>query len=294
MDFDRREIQRAFGRASSHYEQHAWLQQEVRSRLYERLDDIQTEPKRILDLGCGTGAGTAELKQRYHPAQVIGLDFALPMCLECQRQSRWRRPIYTIQGDVAQLPLAANSIDLVVANLVFQWVDDLPAVLNNLRRVLKPGGVLLFSTFGPDTLNELRQAWAVADQLPRISRFVDQHIIGDLLLSIGFRDPVMDCDLITSTYSTVDVLMQDLKAIGAHNANQQRPRGLTGKTKFNAMRQAYERFRDPQSDKLPATWEVVYANAWGPSDGQPLRNPDGGERATFSVDSLRDRLRKKS
>ncbi len=294
MGFDRREVQRSFGRVSSQYEQHAWLQREIRSRLYERLEDIPAEPSRILDLGCGSGAGAAQLKQRYRSAQVIGLDLALAMCHECRRQSRWRRPIDVLQADAAQLPFASDSIDLIIANLVFQWVEDLPAALNGLRRILKPGGVLLFSTFGPDTLLQLRQAWAAVDDQPRISDFVDQHVIGDLLLSMGFRDPVMDCDVLTSTYSEVDVLMRDLKSIGAHNANRNRPRGMTGKSKLAGMRQAYEQFRDPQTKQLPATWEVIYATAWGVPEGQPQRHPQGGETAAFSLESLRRDIRKKS
>lgn len=292
MVFDRQAIQRSFGRAASDYEQHAWLQREVRSRLYERLDDMRVAPQRIVDLGCGSGAGAAELKQRYRQAEVIGVDIAAAMCRETHKQSRWRRPVYAIQADARAIPLAANSADLMIANLALQWVDDLPAVLNGVRRILKPDGMLLFSTFGPDTLMELRQAWATVDDQPRVSSFVDQHIIGDLLLSTGFRDPVMDCDRITATYSDVDILMRDLKVIGAHNAQTGRPRGLTGKHKLNAMRKAYATFRDPNNGQLPATWEVVYATAWGPQDGQPMRNPEGGETASFSIESLRQGLKK--
>lgn len=294
MSFDRREIQRAFGRAASDYEQHAWLQREIRGRLYERLQDLRTEPERIVDLGCGSGAGTAELKQQFRHAEVIGVDIAAAMCRETQKQSRWRRPLHAIQADAKAIPLAANSVDVLIANLALQWVTDLPAVLNNIRRILKTDGMLLFSTFGPDTLMELRQAWAAVDDQPRVSSFVDQHVIGDLLLSTGFSDPVMDCDRITATYPDVDTLMRDLKSIGAHNAQKNRPRGLTGKNKINAMRQAYAGFRDPDTRQLPATWEVVYATAWGPQNGQPVRNPEGGETAAFSVESLRQGLKKSS
>ena len=265
---------------------------EIRGRLYERLQEMQVEPERIIDLGCGSGSGTAELKQRFRQTEVIGVDIAAAMCRETQKQSRWRRPVYAVQADARAIPLAANSADLLIANLALQWVDDLPAVLNSVRRILKPDGMLLFSTFGPDTLMELRQAWAKVDDQPRVSSFVDQHIIGDLLLSAGFRDPVMDCDRITATYLDVDTLMRDLKAIGAHNAQKDRPRGLTGKNKLNAMRQAYASFRDPDTKQLPATWEVVYATAWGPQEGQPVRNSEGGETASFSVESLRQGLKK--
>ncbi len=293
MSFDRREVQRAFGRSAARYEQHAWLQREVRARLYERLEDIEASPQTILDLGCGSGHGTAELKRRYSDATVIGLDIAHAMCRQCQRQSSWRRRLHSIQADIQHLPLAANSVDLLIANLVLQWIDDLPGVITALRRILKPDGVMFFSTLGPDTLTELRQAWAAADDQPRVSHFVDQQVIGDLLLSSGFRNPVMDCDRITATYPDTATLMQDLKAIGAHNAHRHRPRGLTGKYKIAAMRQAYDAFRDPHSGQLPATWEVFYATAWGAQEGQPIRHPEGGETASFSIESLRQELNRK-
>lgn len=293
MSFDRREIQRSFGRAADDYEQHAWLQREVRARLFERLEEMPLEPQRIVDLGSGSGAGSAELKQRYRHAEVIGIDLAHAMCRQTIRQSRWRRPVNAVQADAAGIPLASNSVELVIANLALQWLTDLPAVLNGVRRILRPDGVFLFSTFGPDTLMELREAWAEVDDQPRVSRFIDQHVIGDLLLSSGFRDPVMDCDRITATYPDVNKLMRDLKNIGAHNASSDRPRGLTGKHKLAAMRQAYEAFRDDRSGQLPATWEVVYGTAWGPQEGQPVRNPEGGETAAFSLDALRGSMQRK-
>jgi len=294
MVFDRQAIRRSFARAAQHYEEHAWLQKEVRTRLYERLTEFELTPQLIVDLGCGSGHGTAELKQRYRSADIIGIDLAHAMCKSCQQQSRWRHRLHSVQADATALPIADHKVDVLIANLSLQWVSDLPAVLTHIRRVLKPDGVMLFSTFGPDTLMELRQAWASVDNQPRVSHFIDQHIIGDLLLSTGFRNPVMDCDRMTATYSKVNGLMQDLKVIGAHNALQDRPRGLTGKHKFNAMKQAYESYRDKQTGQLPATWEVVYATAWGAPEGQPVRSPEGGERALFSVNSLRAGMHKKT
>ncbi len=284
MAFDRRRIARAFGQAAADYEQHAWLQREVRARLYERLEHFPLQPDVVLDVGCGSGHGSAELKRRYPRAMLIGLDLAGSMCQQTRKQSRWRRPLHSIQADTMHLPLASRSVDLLISNLTLQWLDDLPAFFRGVRRVLKPGGLLLFSSFGPDTLQELRQAWASVGEQARVSEFIDQHVIGDWLVAAGFRDPVTDCDRITATYPDVGGLLQDLKSIGAGNARGDRPRQLTSRGKLQAMQQAY-RDQHTCDNHITATWEVVYATAVGPEPGQPVRSGDG-EQASFPVDQI--------
>jgi len=284
MRFDRQRVASAFGRAAVDYEQHAWLQREVRARLYERLEHFSLQPQVIVDVGCGSGHGSAELKRRHPRASVIGLDLAAGMCRQTRKQSRWRRPLQAVQADAMRLPLAAASVDLLVSNLTLQWLDDLPAFLQTVRRVLKPGGLLLFSTFGPDTLQELRLAWASVGEQARVSEFIDQHVIGDWLVAAGFRDPVMDCDRITASYPDVSSLMHELKSIGAGNARSDRPRQFTSRSKLLAMQQAY-RERFSQGSNIQASWEVVYATAIGPQPGQPIRTGTG-EQASFPVDKI--------
>jgi malonyl-CoA O-methyltransferase len=284
MGFDRQRIARAFGQAAADYEQHAWLQREVRARLYERLEYFPLQPKVIVDIGCGSGHGSAELKRRYAKATVIGLDLAAGMCLQTRKQSRWRRPVHSILADAMQLPLASRSVDLLISNLTLQWLTDLPGFLRVVRRVLKPGGLLLFSSFGPDTLQELRQAWASVGEPARVSEFIDLHIVGDCLVAAGFRDPVLDCDRITATYPAVESLLRDLKNIGAGKARSDRPRQLTSRGKLQAMQQAYVK-QHAEAGRIPATWEVVYATAIGPEPGQPIRT-GSGEQASFPVDQI--------
>ena len=287
MSFDTRAVRRAFGRAAADYDDHAWLQAEVRGRLLERLDEIEIEPGVVLDLGCGTGRGAAALKRRYRKAQVIGADLATPMVAEMRRrQSGWRRPLHGVVADAARPPLARHSVDLVFANLTLQWCEQPEQVFSTLCRVLRPGGVLLFSTFGPDTLGELRDAWSAVGGGRRTSEFIDLHTLGDWLIQTGYREPVMDAERITSTYARVRDLLDELKAIGASNAHTDRPRGLTTATRLREMARAYEQFRTGAG--LPATWEVVYGMARGPAEGQPVRTGQG-EVASFSVDSLRRR-----
>lgn len=286
---DDREIRRAFARAAPGYDEAAFLQREVADRLLERLEMIRIEPARILDLGCGTGRASEALKQRHRRTQVIGLDLAHTMARRARRRSRWMRPVEAVCGDARRLPLAGNSIDLVFSSLMFQWVGDRRACFDELRRVMRPEGVLLFTTFGPDTLTELRESWAAANGRPHVHDFDDMHHIGDELVQAGFSDPVMDSETLTVTYPDARRLMRDLKAIGAHNASTHRHRGLTGRRRFERVLESYERYR--VDGVLPATWEVVYGHALAPREGQPRRT-EGGQEAAFSVDSLRRTIRR--
>ncbi|HEX6834005.1 MAG TPA: malonyl-ACP O-methyltransferase BioC [Rudaea sp.] len=280
--FDLRHVRHAFGRAAADYDRHAVLQHQVEQHLMERLDYVEREPQRALDVGCGTGRAAAALRKRWKRAQVIALDFAQPMLQRVR--TGWRHSLLRVCADARALPLPDASVDVLFSNLCIQWVDDLPALFDEFRRVLSPGGYLAISTFGPDTLHELRAAWAAADAAPHVSPFIDIARLGDALLAAGFRDPVLDNEHFTLTYPDALAVMRDLKAIGATNADPRRSRGLLGRAHLRRAEQAYETYRC--DDVLPATYEVIYAHAWGPEPGQP-RRARGGEIATFPVERLR-------
>lgn len=287
--FDPRQLRRAFSRAAPRYAESAVLQREVEDRLLERLDFVEQAPARILDLGCGPGRAAAVLKKRWPRAQVIAIDLALPMLREVDRRSRWWRPLQPVCAQAQQLPLASNSVDLVFSNLCLQWVEDLNGCFGELRRVLRPRGLIALSTFSDDTLFELRNAFAEADQgAAHVSPFVALQRFGDGLLAAGFRDPVLDHDRFTLKYSALRPLMQDLRAIGAANALSSRRRSLTGKNRLRRAEAAYERYRC--NEQLPATYEVTYAHAFGPEPGQPRRQ-GGADIAQFPVAQLRVRRR---
>lgn len=283
-------LRRNFGRAASSYAQVAVLQREVETRLIEQLDFLEDrQPLRVLDLGCGPGRASSMMKKRWPKAQVIALDAALPMLKEVPKQTRFWRPIKRVCADASSLPLIDDSVDVIFSNLCLQWVNDLPATLAEFRRVLKPDGLLLFSTFGPDTLLELREAyWQAGEKNPPLSPFAAIQQIGDAMIAAGFKNPVLDRELYQLTYSDVRTLMKELKAIGANDARPQRSRGLSGKTRLQNMTAAYEKLR--VNNVLPSTWEVVTVMAWGPAPGVSRRE-QGADIASFPADRIPVRKR---
>jgi len=289
MTLDPRQVRRAFSRAAPQYAATAILQKEVESRLLEQLDYVERPPQRIVDVGSGPGRASAALKARWPKAQVLAVDLAAPMLREARKQAGWLRPKFArVQADARALPLAEGSVDLLFSNLCIQWVDDLPALFDEWRRVLAPGGMLLLSSFGPRTLHELRSAFAQVDDEPHVSPFADIQALGDALLASGFRDPVLDADTFTLTYPHPRELMRELHAIGAGNAARTRRRTLTGKGRMQRVHAAYETFR--AQGVLPATYEVFYAHAWGPQPGQPRRG-GGGDLAAVPLSSIPIRRR---
>ena len=262
---EKRLARRSFEQAAQSYDAAAVLQQEVAQRLLERLDLMKLEPARVLDLGCGTGYCIPELMSRYKRADIVALDIARPMLEQARRRGRWLHRPRCVCGDAERLPFEDESFDLVFSNLMLQWCVDLDAAFAELQRVLRPGGLLLFTSFGPDTLKELRDSWAQVDGDTHVNAFLDMHDVGDALVKTRFADPVMDVERITVTYPDVWKLMRELKQIGAHNVTAGRPRGLTGKSNMQQLVNAYERYR--QAEVLPASYEIVNGHAWATSMG---------------------------
>jgi len=261
----------AFGRAAPSYDASAVLQREVAERLLERLDLIRLVPKTVLDAGCGTGHAMRALRKRYPRARVLGLDLSPAMLRVAQRQRGWWRREQLVAGDVERMALADQSVDLIVSNLTLQWCD-LSRAFAEFGRILRPGGTLLFTSFGPDTLVELRTAWQAVDDSPHVHAFIDMHDIGDALVRARLAEPVMDVERLTMTYPDVYALLRDLKALGAHNVTTGRARGLMGKTRFRRFREAYDALA--VDGRIPASYEVVYGHAWAPSrERHPPRVP---------------------
>jgi len=258
---DKTQLRVSFERAAAAYDGAAVLQREIADRMLARLDLIRHRPETILDAGCGTGYGGRALARRYRAARVVGLDIAAGMAAHARRKAGWFSRGRYICGDIEALPLAPASVDMIVSNLTLQWCTP-DMVFAEFRRVLRPGGLLMFTTFGLDTLRELRRAWGAVDDRPHVHAFMDMHDLGDALVRAGFADPVMDMEHFTLTYGGVLEVLRDLKRLGAHNVARGRPRGLTGKEHFARFRSAYESMA--VGGRIPATYEAVYGHAWAP------------------------------
>lgn len=288
---DKARARTSFGRAANTYDAAAILQKQVREEMLNRLDLIKLTPQTILDAGCGTGAASHALQKRFVKSQVISLDFALPMLQKTRVGSDTTGLMHQIKNmlsgvkhnlvcaDIESLPLASKSVDLVWSNLAIQWCNDLDAALLEFYRVMQPEGLLMFSTFGPDTLKELRVATGRQDGMTSVSRFIDMHDIGDALVRAGFSAPVLDVERFTLTYDDVKSVMRDLKSIGAHNATDGRARGLLGRGFLQKLESNYEQYRT--DGKLPATFEVVYGHAW--RGQEKARFDDGVSPITFKA-----------
>jgi malonyl-CoA O-methyltransferase len=253
-------IRRAFDRAANSYDAAAVLQKEVCRRLLEKLDYIRLSPQLILDAGVGTGEAVTPLMQRYKKSRLVALDLSERMLAKALAHGSLMRKPELVCADIEQLPFCESSFDLVFSSLTLQWCNDLPATLGELLRVLKPGGLLMFASFGPQTLQELRACWQQIDDAVHVNQFTDMHDVGDELLRCGFADPVMEAETITVNYKAVDTLMADLRAIGANATAEGGRAGLTTPAVLSKLRQAYDHYR--QGDQLPATYEVVYGHAW--------------------------------
>lgn len=290
--FDRARVRRNFGGAAHRYENHASLQREIESRLleslphYELRHGVGARPARILDVGSGPATAAHSLRTWAPDAEICAVDAALPMLKAAERNTRgrWlrRRPVERVCADLRSLPFADSSVDFLFSNLALQWVEDLPAAFAEFRRVLAPNGLLLLSTFGEQTLLELREAFAHADDVPHVSPFTAIAPFGDALVAAGFADPVLDRDVLFEYHPDLRGVMASLKAIGATNALHARRHSLSGKARFNRADAAHARHADGQ---LPVRWEALYAQAWAPEPGTPMRDALG-ELAAVPVDRI--------
>lgn len=278
-EVDPRAVRRAFGRAAASYDAAAALQREVGARMAARLDYVRLEPHWILDAGCGTGEAVGELGVRYAGARVVGLDLALPMTVAARERARRGRSLLRrllpapltgggaapqfVCGDLNALPLAGVRFDLVWSNLALQWVNDLPRAMGEVRRVLKVGGLFTFTTFGPDTLREIRAAFARVDGHTHTNRFADMHDIGDMLVAAGFADPVMDMEPLTLTWADASTALAELRTLGG-NAAAQRHAGLRTPRWRTRLLAELESVLTGPDGRLQLSFEIVYGHAFRP------------------------------
>jgi malonyl-CoA O-methyltransferase len=256
------DIRKSFDRVSESYDRFAVVESRVRKEILERLELVDLKPRVILDAGCATGSWGGLLLKRFRRSRLLALDLSVGMLRQARKKRPRFRKLNVICADAAAIPLRDASVDLICSNLMLPWCDDIDQVFREFRRVLTPRGLLTFSTLGPDTLTELRQSWRSVDDDIHVNRFVDMHDIGDALVRAGLAEPVLDVDCYRVTYERLIDMMREIKAVGAHNMNHGRPRGLTSRKRMRAVEAAYDRFSE--DGRLPATCEVVFGQAWGP------------------------------
>jgi malonyl-CoA O-methyltransferase len=278
---DRRAVIAGFNKAAPRYDQMAVVQREVADRLLDRLDWVKIAPQTILDMGARTGYTTQFLAQRYPDAQLIAIDWAQNLLQTAKKTAPRSIPIC---ADPQQLPLPSQCADLIIANLTWHWLDDHSRCLQEWRRLLKPGGLLLFTTCGPDTLSELRASFAAIDDQPHVHLFLDMHDIGDALMAAQFADPVMQAEHLYFTYSSPARLLDDLRGSGVTNALQSRRRGLTGKNRWQRMLDEYSKFFRPEMGYV-ATIEVIYGLCW--ATAQTTHYADAHSEITIPLSQIR-------
>ena len=246
------QIAASFSRAAASYDAVAGLQRTVGDRLLEQLP-ANLVPRRWLDLGCGTGHFSRALAARYPQAEGLALDLAEGMLQQARPAGgaqAW------IAADAESLPLRDGCVDLIYSSLVLQWCADFPQVLAEARRVLRPGGVLAFSSLCVGTLAELRESWRQVDGQVHVNRFRAFGQYQSFCAESGLQLLSLVREPQVLHFADVGRLMHELKAIGARNLNPGRPSGLTGRARLRALSEAYEHFRDEAG--LPATYQVVY------------------------------------
>jgi len=281
---EKHRIQKHFNAKALYYESSAVLQRSVCEELLQRLDFTRLNPSVILDVGCGTGWGTQGLLKKYRKSKVLSLDLSSEMLKQTKSKGSWLRRPTLICADAEDIPLRDESVDLVFSNLMLQWCDY-KKVFAEFKRILKPDGLLMFSTFGPDTLKELKQSWAQVDENAHVNDFTDMHDLGDELMQAGLAEPVMDMDLLTLTYKDVLSVMTDLKAIGANtilkNQKKAAEQGLVTPGKLKRVIAHYEQFR--KEGIVPASYEVVYGHAWKTAQRATKISSQGSSQPEFSI-----------
>lgn len=259
-----------FSQAAAVYDKVALVQQEIGRRLLSRLTYMRLTPQYILDIGAGTGTLTQALQTQFPASNVVGLDLAFGMT----QALRQKTALSSVCADMHQLPFASNTFDLIVSNCTLQWSADPKRFFSACQYALKPNGILLLSTFGPDTLKELRMAFQQVSDKPHVHDFMDMHDLGDCCLKLGFLDPVLDREDITVFYQKLTTLLRDLKKLGATNQHPERARGLMGKTTWQRMLERYSTLCKT-NDQFPVTYEVLYCHA--------LKKPASTEQSHIEI-----------
>lgn len=264
--FRLRDIQRRFDRAAASFDDADFVHAVTRDGLLARLEPLILEAHRILDLGSATGSTGRLLRKRFRRAHIVSLDASHRMAVRALAGKGWLSRGTAVQADASRLPFGDGVFDLVVANQLLPWLPDPGAAFSEIARVLRPGGVFAFATLGPDSLRELRRAWAGIDDGAHVHTFADMHDVGDGIVRAGLADPVLDVDHLAVSYEDTERLFSDLARAGARNVLPDRSRGLTGRRRFAAMRRTL--VDAAGGGRIVLDLELVYGHCWGTGPGK--------------------------
>ena len=261
-----RDVRRRFDRVAGGFARADFVHRFAAEGMLERMSPMLLDAGHVVDAGAAHGAASRALAKRFRGSRVFSLDRSLPMLTQARKARSRLSRVREIQADAAQLPFKTSSIDLVFANMLLPWIADTGTFFAATARVLKPGGLFVFSSLGPDSLAELREAWRAVDADEHVMTFADMHEVGDAMVHAGLEDPVLDVDHLTVTYDDLPSLFADLTATGGRNALSGRRRSLTGRGSFDRLRQNLERRFG--GNRLEFPLELVFGHAWG--GGPPM------------------------
>ena len=258
-EFRPRDIRRRFDDVADRFHEADFVHGVTREGLLQRIQPMTIDAATVVDLGSATGTAIPLLQKRFRGARVVAVDVSAAMLHIVRRQRTLLSKRRAVQADARSLPFADASIDVVFSNLMLPWVDNLDAVFAEVARVLRKDGLFAFSSLGPDSLLEIREAWQAVDEGLHVNRFPDMHDVGDALVRAGLRDPVLDVDKLSVSYRDPGVLFRDLTAAGARNSLSGRQRGLMGRHRF---RRFIDTLFAPAGDRS-LTLELLYGHCWG-------------------------------
>ena len=255
------DVRRRFERAAKSFDDFDFVHAVTRDGLFSRLEPMTVDAKRVVDLGCATGAASKSLAKRFRGAQIIGIDQSPAMLREAARKKPWFTKCSFVEADATSIPLEDHSVDVVFCNQLLPWIDEVPALFTEVNRILRKEGLFMFASLGPDSLAELRAAWHSVDEGAHVHYFADMHNIGDAAVRAGLTDPVLDVDRLKIRYEDPAALLRDLTGSAARNCLDDRRQSLTGKNRFAALESALRNTANPAGIELDL--ELVYGHCWG-------------------------------
>jgi len=259
--FFQNNIEQRSNAAAKTFAKHDFIHHHCRNDLIERMKLINLSPKIAIDLGCAIGSSSRFLAKHFKQCRIFSVDLSQSMLIESRKKRSVLARISEIQASTHSLPFFNNSVDLIFTNLLMPWVDNLPLFFAEINRILKKDGLFIFSTLGPDSLQNIKSIWNKIDDYEHVNPFIDMHIIGDLILKSGLGDPVLDTDKLTINYKNIDSFFTDITKTGARNCLRNRNHGLTAKHKLSMFKTTLE--KSIINNQLSIELELIYGHAWG-------------------------------